>query len=503
MAEYAVSIVIDYLVSLLAEEVNLLRGVHREFESIKCELEFIKPYLKDADERAEKGESNDGVKALVKRVRKVSYRIEDVIDEYILHLLTQRSDQRRGFISFLYKVAQSIIKCKPRQEIASEIQEIKTTLHEIHELRNRYGLHVKEEGSSSSSSSNVKNESTWHDPRVASLFLDEAEVVGIESPRAELTTLMAEEASPKRTVISVVGEGGLGKTTLVKKVYDDQVACGNFVCHAWITVSQSYNNKDLLRTVMKKFCETTSNGIETIEEASLIGKLREYLQRKRYVVIFDDVWDMRFWNFIKPALPDDNKGSRVIITTRNNGVATSCIESKFDKIYELNHLSHEKAWDLFCKSAFQSDYGGICPPALKEVSDEIVRKCNGVPLAIVMIGRLLSTKDKVVLQWQNFSNRLGSELKSNPHREDVKKIILFSYLDLPYHLKPCFLYFGILPEDYSIRHGRLIRLWIAEGFVKEDRGKTLEEIAEENLKELIHRSLVQISRGYTVDQKVQ
>uniref|UniRef100_A0A5B6ZAS1 Putative disease resistance protein RPM1-like isoform X2 n=1 Tax=Davidia involucrata TaxID=16924 RepID=A0A5B6ZAS1_DAVIN len=484
MAEIAVSLVVDKLVPLLEQKVNLLSGVRGEVESIITELQFIQPWLRDADERAEKGKVNDGVKVWVKKVRQVSHRMEDVIDEYILHL-AQHPQQRRGFISFLQKVSCLIIKLKPRYKIANEIQDIRTSIRETKEIGDRYGFSsTLLEASSSSTGGNINR---WDDPRVASLFIEEAEVVGIESPRDELISWLLEEAS-KRTVISVVGMGGLGKTTLAKKVFDNNIVTENFVSHAWISVSQSYTMKELLRTTIREFYEdgkqNAPGGIDdTTEMASLITKLREYLQDKRYVVIFDDVWDPKFWDTIKLALPDNNNGSRVIITTRN--------ESKFDHVHKLQPLPLERALELFWKKAFQWDYGGHWPRTLDELSRGIVERCGGLPLAIVAIGGLLSTKDES--QWKTFHNSLRSELESNPHLTDIKRILSLSYLDLPYFLKPCFLYFGIFPEDYSISCVRLVRLWIAEGFVKEKKGKTLEEVAEEYLTELIHRSLVQVS----------
>ncbi|CAL5354896.1 unnamed protein product [Camellia sinensis] len=136
-------------------------------------------------------------------------------------------------------------------------------------------------------------------------------------------------------------------------------------------------------------------------------------------------------------------------------------------------------------------FRGHCPPELKEVSHEIVRKCEGLPLAIVAICAFLSIKQKDISEWQKFSDKLGSELGRN--LTSIKKIVLFSYNDLPHYLKSCFLYFGIIPVDYSISRGRLIRLWIAEGLVEERKGNTLEEVAEEYLTELINRCLVQVS----------
>ncbi|XP_062160738.1 disease resistance protein RPM1-like [Alnus glutinosa] len=126
---------------------------------------------------------------------------------------------------------------------------------------------------------------------------------------------------------------------------------------------------------------------------------------------------------------------------------------------------------------------------------DIVRKCEGLPLAIVAIDGLLSTKDKVPLEWQKLHGSLSSELESNPQLTSITKILSLSYHDLPYYLKSCYLYFGIFPEDYSITSSRLLRLCVAEGFIKGKKSKPLEDVAEEYLMELINRNLVQVSFG--------
>jgi disease resistance protein RPM1 len=200
-----------------------------------------------------------------------------------------------------------------------------------------------------------------------------------------------------------------------------------------------------------------------------------------------------FWGEIEHALPDNEKGGRIMITTRKWEVANFCKKSSLVHVHELQPLPPDDAWELFCKRAFQFDFGGHCPPELEKLSHYIVEKCEGLPLAIVAIGGLLSTKDKTIFEWQNLYDSLGFELGRNPHLAGVNKILSLSYEDLPYNLKSCFLYLGMYPEDYSINCVRLIRQWIAEGFVKEIKNKTLEEVAREYLIELIHRSLVQVS----------
>ncbi|XP_058201497.1 disease resistance protein RPM1-like [Rhododendron vialii] len=476
------------LVPLLSSEVQLLGNIHTEVASIKAELESIMSFLKDADASAKL--ENERAKTWVEQVRVVAYQIEDVMDEYILHLVENK--QRSGFIGFLHKMARSITELKPRHEIASQIQGIKQVICAIKERADRYGFSSLENGSSSKTEEKMED-----DPRIASLFIEEGEVVGIESTKEELIhRLIIGESN--RTVTSLVGMGGCGKTTLAKAVFDNEKVFEHFDCQAWVSVSQSYKTEDIFRRMLKQLFQAIKKcapeKINTMDQNSLIQMLREFLLQKRYLIVFDDIWSADFWRFAKLTLPKNNKGSQIIVTTRSEDVASFCKESSSDHICKLEPLIEEEAWKLFCVKVFQQDSGGGCPLELEKVSRSIVKKCEGLPLAIVTIGALLSTKCKDASEFQRFYNSLGSQLERNPHLSNVKRILLLSYHDLPYYLKPCFLYFSIIPEDYQISRGRLIRLWIAEGFIEGQKGKTLEEVAEDHLTELFHRSLVQVSQ---------
>ncbi|KAJ7963514.1 Disease resistance protein [Quillaja saponaria] len=443
MTEIAVSFALEQLYPLLKEEANLLRGIHKQVADIKDELEFIQAFLKDADSRAEAdlGDTVDhGVQIWVKQLREVAFRIEDLIDEYKYRVAQRPQGHRRrscGLVRSLQKIAHLITSVKPRHEIASEIQGIKESVSEINERSKRYGF---ERGSTNK---NVK----WHDPRMASLFIEEAQVVGFEAPKDELTSCLVEGAT-ERTVISVVGMGGLGKTTLASTVFNNQVVTRHFDCLAFITVSQTYTIEELLRSMMKEFCKLTKESlpqnIHTMDQKSLITVLRHHLLQKRYVVFFDDVWEVGFWEGIELALPDNGKWSRIIITTRIMGVAEFCKKSALVHVHKMQGLPHNKAWELFCKKAFDFGFGGVCPAELEDISNEIVKRCQGLPLAIVAIGGLLSTKEKILTEWQKLHRNLGFELET-------------------------------------------------EGFVKFEKGKSLEEVAEQYLTELIHRSMVQVS----------
>ncbi|XP_065617681.1 disease resistance protein RPM1-like [Quercus suber] len=481
MAETTVSSLIDRLLHLLTQEAKLLGGIHGEVADIKDELESIQSFLKDADAKAAAEQDIDeGVKTWVKQVREVAFHIDVAIDQYLLQVALH-DPHPSGF--------------------RAKIQEIKASVQKINERSKRYGFQSTAQGSCCGARSISWN----NDPRKDSLYLDDADVVGIESSIDELISGLV-GGSPHRTVVSVVGMGGLGKTTLTKKIYDNQMVRGHFDCHAWISVSQSYKIEDLLRSIIKQFCESRRElpllGIDAMDEQLLVNKLRDYLLQKRYVVVYDDVWKIEFWDSIKNSLPNNHIGGRIIITTCNSEVANYCKKSSPIRVYKLQPLPCDKAWELFCKRAFQFDFEGHCPASLEKLSHDIVEKCGGLPLAIVAISGLLSTKDKTMFEWKNLHDSLGFEFGRNPHLSSVNKILSLSFEYLPYNLKSCFLYLGMYPEDYSINCIRLVRQWIAEGFVKEIEGKTLEEVAQEYLIELIHRSLVQASE-VNLDGKVR
>ena len=236
--------------------------------------------------------------------------------------------------------------------IASQIQDISNKLMEMREKAVRYCFNTVEHGGLSIGTKSV----TWHDPQVASLFIEDAEVVGIGSHRDKLITWLVERPSKNRMVISIVGNGGVGKTTLIKKVYENEKVTTHFDCCVWITVSQSYNMEELLRDMIKQMFkarkESAPMEIDTTKETLLMEKLRLYLHELRYVVVFDDLWKKEFWEQIELALLNNEKGNGILITTRSESVAPSNKESPSYNVYKLPPLPLDKAWELFCKKVF-------------------------------------------------------------------------------------------------------------------------------------------------------
>lgn len=190
---------------------------------------------------------------------------------------------------------------------------------------------------------------------------------------------------------------------------------------------------------------------------------------------------------MKCAFPDKGFGSRLITTTRIFDIATSCCSTFSGNIFRIEQLSDDDSIKLFCRRIFHTDR---CPTHLEGLSKAILRKCGGLPLAILHISSLLATKSDTKDEWELVLNSIGSALENSHTLQGLRKILLLSFYDLPSHLKTCLLYLSIYPEDYIIATRSLIMRWIAEDFIAEERGKRLDQVAQSYINDLINRSMV-------------
>ncbi|KAF8017621.1 hypothetical protein BT93_H2727 [Corymbia citriodora subsp. variegata] len=445
----------------------------------------MKAFLKSAESSQD---DDPKCKVWVKQVRLVAHDTEDVLDEFMLKLAR---DHGHGFMRYFHKIKSSIQNLKARLHISSRIDDIKSRVESIAERHQRYNF-------TEQSASTSTRGTSWYNLREDAFLVEEDELVGIDEPREEIIKWLVDE-EPGLQVLSISGMGGLGKTTLAKRVYDNRQVKAYFQSHAWINVSQSYKIEDILRYMIEQLHgeieQPVPQGIEFADRIKLNHIVKGFLQQKRYVIVLDDVWNSNALEGIKYAMPNSSFCSRILITTRTADVATGSFNQL--TVYNLKYLSLEESWSLFCKKAF---CGKPCPLHLEHLSRQILKKCEGLPLAIVAIGGLLFAKD--VQEWEMISHSLAAELENNDRMQNLKKILNLSYDDLRYDLKSCFLYLGVFPEDHVIECMRLIRLWIAEGFVEEREPMTREEVGQRFLKELINRSLVQIVET-TLDGRIK
>ncbi|KAH0692436.1 hypothetical protein KY285_019533 [Solanum tuberosum] len=280
--------------------------------------------------------------------------------------------------------------------------------------------------------------------------------------------------------------GGLGETTLARKLYITPNIASSFPTRAWMCVSQEYNTMDLLRNIIKSIQVRTKGTLDLLErmtEGDLKIYLRDLLKEHKYLVVVDDVWKREAWESLKRAFPDSKNGNRVIITTCKEDVAERADGRGF--VHKLRFLSQEESWDLFRRKLL--DVRSMVPE-MESLAKDMVEKCRGLPLAIVVLSGLLSHK-KGLKEWQKVKDHLWKKIKEDKSIE-ISNILSLSYNDLSTALKQCFLYFGIFPEDRVFEADNIIWLWMAEGFIPRGEER-LEDVAEGFLNELIRRSLVQ------------
>ncbi|XVE59667.1 hypothetical protein DITRI_Ditri05aG0064200 [Diplodiscus trichospermus] len=487
MASSSADLVIGQLISLLQAEASSLRRVPDEIKEMNLLLASMRSFLLDADHRARP--TSQRQKEWVKNVRDLAYEVEDTIDEFTYHETKRRQWRVANCKTFFLRSLHFPKDWYLRHQVAAKLQDINKRMKSMTERANQFGVKQLEVRDTSPYDPNWKNRLSE-----SSLFFKDNDLVGIKKAQDELLgQLMAEEL--RRTVISVVGIGGSGKTTLVANTFNKQSVKQHFDFCTWITVSQQYAIEELFRSMVKDVYkqrkEEVPLQVDTMSYRSLVEKLVQYLQSRRYLVVFDDVWNIEFWQEINIVLPEGMHGSRVIVTTRKEDVALSPY-GVVSCIHQIQPLKKDDAWKLFCRRAFANNLDG-CPPYLDSLAWSLVEKCEGLPLAIVALGGLMSSK-KSTAEWKIVHDNLNWELSSNPALESVKIISLLSYHDLSFQLKHCFLYCCLFPEDYEISRKRLIRLWMAEGFLEHVKDVTPEAVAEKYLMELISRGLLQVKK---------
>lgn len=397
---------------------------------------------------------------LNKRITSVSLTVGTYIDYWAVQCLSG--------VKFSEEVIAKI--GVPLTKMMKEIISINRELNKIQDLEDPSSTASK---SSTSSSPSRRPANT------------EGKLVGLEKDSVMMLERLTGHPS-KLQVISVIGMGGVGKTTFTKNLYNDPLAIHHFYVRAWVTVSQQYQVKEMLLGVLH--CVTNvSDEMYAGSNEELRERVYRNLKGKRYLIALDDIWDTKAWDELKRALPDDKNGSRIILTSRLRAVA---VHASQDTPPHLVHcLSKEDGWELLISKIF---VGETCPPELEAIGKQIAYKCQGLPLAIVVVGGLLSKMNKKLDVWEEVSDNVASLVMEEAGK--CQNILALSYVYLPDHLKQCFLYMGVFPEDYEVSVKKLIWLWVAEGFIRPRFLKSLEEVAEDYIEDLTTRSLILVKR---------
>ncbi|XP_052113138.1 putative disease resistance protein At3g14460 isoform X2 [Arachis duranensis] len=400
---------------------------------------------------------NPLVREWLDRLRDAVYRAEDLLDADITKAATQKEvGSSLNPMNFFINRDRKMV---------DKMESVVRKIEDLVKQKDPLGLEKIPTGSSS-----------WRTPTSS---LVRGNVYGREDDKKALVQMLNYNSEHHLSVIAIVGIGGVGKTTLAQWLYNNEELMKRFDLKAWVCVSENFDIIETTRNVIKEI-SPNSQGLENFN--SLHRALKEELSNKKFFIVLDDVWsdDLDNWsNFMTPFQQNGNTGSIVLLTTREENVASAVQDCR---PYFLRKLSEDYCWSVFAENASFPESNGRA--ALEEIGRKIVKKCDGLPLAAETLGRLLRTKHDVE-EWNKIlmSHIWGFSVQ----KSKIIPALLISYFQLPPHLKCCFVYCALYPKDYKFEKDELIPLWMAEALLTPEGGKSLEEIGREYFDELTSR----------------
>ena len=440
---------------------------------LKIALLSVNAVLDDAEE---KQVTKPAVKEWLDELKDAVFDAEDILDEIATKALQRKLDAE--FQTTASKVQTCITSSlNPfSKEIEPKIKVVLDRLEYLAKQKDVIGLREVVGGKLS-------------ERLPTTSLVDESDICGRDDDKeAIVNLLLSDDASGNEMcVIAVVGMGGIGKTTLAQLVYNDDRVKEHFNLEAWVCVSEEFDVFKVTKTILEA---VTSSTCDIKDLNRLQVTLKEKLTGKKFLLVLDDVWNEDYvdWEVLKNPFKSGAHGSKVIVTTRNGSVASVM---RTIATHHLKQLPDEDCWSLFAKHAFD-DSNSDAHPELEVIGRQIVKKCKGLPLAAKAIGALLRSK----LDVDEWDKILKSELWDlSNDGANILPALRLSYKYLPSHLKQCFAYCSIFPKDYGFRKDQLVLLWMAEGFLQQNKNKTMEEVGDEYFLDLISRSLFQQSSG--------
>ncbi|KAL0322688.1 UNVERIFIED_CONTAM: putative disease resistance protein [Sesamum angustifolium] len=490
MAEAVVSVTLETIRDLLVEEAKFYYGVRSEVEAIQQELQRMRSFLKDADS---KQDTDERVRNWVAEVREAAYDIEDNVLVFVAaKVASRRSRNSRNVFRRMGCFLKEIVTT---YRVGSRISDIKSKISGLTTSLQTYGIKPITDPGEGASSKNTR----INDLRRSYSHVVEEDIVGLKEDIKMLVGHLVDEQ--KDRVVSIYGMGGLGKPTIARKLYSHSVVRRHFDGFAWTCVSQ-WDKKDIMQGILIKLIPENREDILCMRDEELVKQLHDVQLKKKCLVVLDDIWSGQAWESLKPAFPNSRtgEGSKILLTTRNKEVAVFVDPNGF--LYEPRFLSNEESWELLKKKAFprrgDDNAEFKIDPDMEKLGKEMVGPCCGLPLAIIVLGGLLITKH-TLRDWQRVYENINWYLargRGHGQQQSVNDVLAFSYHDLPYQFKQCFLYFANFPEDFEIEAEKLYQFWLAEGIISQDERaeeETMMDIAERYLAELAQRCMVQVN----------
>ncbi|KAG2562558.1 disease resistance protein RGA2-like isoform X2 [Panicum virgatum] len=416
-----------------------------------------------------------------------------------------------------------------RYELSGRLKKINSRLNQISDNQKEYKIKHTPLATLTSSTTAT---SAWRDGY--------KNAVGLEKEVETLKEMLLRKGHPQLMFISILGESGVGKKTLSRILLHDKKNNNHFKIRVWYSMPPD-STTEHLQAIYDRARQTISptQGDLPVQEGpfdDIAGMLRHLLANMNYLLIIIGISSRTMLNCVRASLPDDNNGSRVVLVLDIENEEVAWHANAMNKgikngIRHLGRLDKEKSVKLFCSRALRTNLSDeTTVNSMSKYSEVVYNITWGYPLAIVVLAGLLRFKEKpgqwtAVLQQLKSGppmeeahqqdgegnqitgpamfqeDRIEEKTMSSPPTEaanlstrtSIERVFWASFEDLPNDLKSCFLYLAAFPKDTFLSTDSIVRMWMAEGFIRPQKGKTIEELGHDYFKELALRCLVQVS----------
>ncbi|PRQ49047.1 putative P-loop containing nucleoside triphosphate hydrolase, leucine-rich repeat domain, L [Rosa chinensis] len=488
--EFATSIaenVLGRLASYASQEVSLAWGAQLELTKLNKTFSTIKLVLQDAEKKQVK---NPLITRWLGDLKDVCHDVDDVLDELEFQklrkkVLVNNSGRVKGQVRQFFSRWNPVV-CNFK--LGHKVKEIRERLVEIEKDKREFSLvEVAKLAQDHRAPQQVHD-----DRRMTTSKIKDSNVIGRDDDKKLIIKHILNDidfsSEESVSVVSIIGLGGLGKTTLAKLVYNDSMVEKNFETKMWVCVSDNFDIQTLIRGIIN-----AANGPKCENESLdlMERKLQDTLRGKKILLVLDDIWDTESigittekWIDLKTLLNVGANGSKIIITTRNKAVAL-LVSPLY--MHPLEGLSHKDCMSLFIQRAFKRGEEQRYQHLI-EIGEDIVKKCGGVPLAVATVGSMLYLNTE-----QHHWLRVRDDDMWSIGNGSILPALRLSYDALPQHLKPCFAFCSLFPKDYEFNSGFLVPLWIAQGYLKTcKKNEVLEQMGVDYIREFCSRSLFQV-----------
>ncbi|WMV52129.1 hypothetical protein MTR67_045514 [Solanum verrucosum] len=467
-----VQVLLEKLLSLTIEEFSSSRDCNKDLEMLTQNVSLIQAFIHDAERRQVEDQS---VKLWLNRLERAAENAENVFDKFRYESLKRQVKIRNNPMR---KVSDFFSHTAFKNKMSRKINNINEELRAINKVAKNLGLQ----------SLMVPPQKILPIRETDSIVVA-SYVVGRDNDVAEIKEkILTIREDIDLCTIPIAGMGGLGKTTVAKRIFNDEQIEKHFEKRVWLCLPEMSEIKSFLELILESL---TKRKVEVQGRDIIAKKLQDELAGRKYLLVLDDLWrvDPTLWDEFVDTLRGINtsRGNFILVTTRMELVASTVATVLGPHM--LEKLSEDHCWSIFKQRAFVD---GKIPEEIVSMEKRIVEMCQGLPLAASVLGGLLRGKEKH--EWQAIldGNPLVAGENDNGEKS-IKKILKLSYDYLPSpQLKKCFAYFAMFPKDFEFEKEQLIQLWMAEGFLHPCQETTvMEDVGHRFFQILLKNSLLQ------------